>query len=318
MNAEQDSRVELIIIDGQNISATTEPVTGPDAYVVVPYFIVLSFLGVYLRILTTIEGTLFPGILYPQILGCFIFGFTTEAICLVRLLNIKIALSGGLCGCITSYSAIILKDYLLFRDSVWNGVIFLFVSISASFGSYRLGQHVGSSLPIAMNLDGVEKLETRKIGMMVAAVTCIGVFVSVLVSSNRDLSISIALGPIGSLFRYYLAQANSRFQIPLGTFLANTLGCIILFIVFLLKSSGPNSTWCAILWAVENGICGGLTTISTFVFELDNLKIGYKYSYGILSLITSLLLALLILGSWTLSGGRLAPCEIENNISLMF
>ena len=318
MNAEQDSRVELIIIDGQNISATTEPVTGPDAYVVVPYFIVLSFLGVYLRIITTIEGTLFPGILYPQILGCFIFGLITEAVCLVRLLNIKIALSGGLCGCITSYSAIILKDYLLFSNSVWNGIIFLFVSISASFGSYRIGQHVGCSLPIAMNLDRVEKLETRKIGMIVAAGTCIGVLVSVLVSSDRALSISIALGPIGAVLRYYLAQANSRLQIPLGTFLANTLGCIILFIVFLLKSNDPNSTWCAILWAVENGICGGLTTISTFVFELDNLKIGYKYSYGILSLLTSLLLALLILGSWTLSGRRLATCEIETNISLMF
>ena len=77
----------------------------------------------------------------------------------------------------------------------------------------------------------------------------------------------IALGAIiGALIRYSLYKWGLRFfdQFPLGTLVANLLGCFLFgFLVFSIKPTNY-----AIKVALLTGFLGSLTTFSTFSFEV--------------------------------------------------
>ena len=79
-------------------------------------------------------------------------------------------------------------------------------------------------------------------------------------------------GAIGSAARYgfslWLAPASS--SIPLGTLAANVAGCLVIgFVTELAGIKASFSPEARLLFAT--GFCGGLTTLSTFLFETNNL-----------------------------------------------
>ena len=92
--------------------------------------------------------------------------------------------------------------------------------------------------------------------------------------------LTIACG-FGALVRYFFSRYNQASKLPLGTLIANLLGC---FLIGLLYNHVESKEVYAILAA---GFCGGLTTFSTLNDELQRL-IGYKkvfYSYFFLTYI---------------------------------
>ncbi|KAA3643695.1 MAG: fluoride efflux transporter CrcB [Bacteroidetes bacterium] len=105
-------------------------------------------------------------------------------------------------------------------------------------------------------------------------------------------------GGLGSVIRYLIGRFSlNHFNLglPLGTFIANMLSCILLGGILLwLKSKNASSDEALKLFLVI-GLCGGLSTFSTFSLEtFDLLKSGAVLA-AVLNVVFSLVFALLLL-----------------------
>ena len=84
---------------------------------------------------------------------------------------------------------------------------------------------------------------------------------------------------LGTLVRYFFSRYNQDSILPLGTLLANLLGC---FLIGLFYNYVEDKGFYAIL---ATGFCGGLTTFSTLNDELQRLLSDRKvfFSYFLLT-----------------------------------
>ncbi len=76
-------------------------------------------------------------------------------------------------------------------------------------------------------------------------------------------------GGIGCVLRYFISLLGSSFSttMPISTFIANILGCFVIGFLFTLCSLVANFSQEMKLFIMV-GLCGGLTTFSTFSLEL--------------------------------------------------
>ena len=96
----------------------------------------------------------------------------------------------------------------------------------------------------------------------------------------RDGIFAIITSPLGCVLRYVLGRAlNARVpSFPLGTFVANMLGvavCVVVVDLQRVQLPGARSAdmvGCAVLQGVEDGFCGCLSTVSTWIAELNILR----------------------------------------------
>lgn len=100
-------------------------------------------------------------------------------------------------------------------------------------------------------------------------------------------------GFVGSVARYYLAsyvQAKFLSAWPFGTFAVNIIGC---FIIGLLFAAGERAVIRPELrLMLATGLCGGLTTFSSFSLELVGLlrngQALYAFTYAAFSVLIGL------------------------------
>mgnify|MGYP003574939867 FL=1 len=100
-------------------------------------------------------------------------------------------------------------------------------------------------------------------------------------------------GAIGSIFRFLTSSLVARYALngfPLGTFIANILGCFILGICVGVFGKNPTENENLRLLFVT-GFCGGYTTFSTFASE--NIQMLQQQNYMMLATYT---LASLLVG----------------------
>jgi protein CrcB len=121
---------------------------------------------------------------------------------------------------------------------------------------------------------------------------------------------SLVFSPIGCLGRFYASMLlNARYPpFPLGTFVVNILGTVILGVAFVFQhSKGATIIECQVLQGVIDGFCGCLTTISTFAVELTTLKQSHARIYGISSIGIALGLLVAIMGTFAWAVGLSEP-----------
>lgn len=87
--------------------------------------------------------------------------------------------------------------------------------------------------------------------------------------------LAIACG-LGALVRYFFSRYNQASKLPLGTLIANLLGCFLIGVFY-------NHVESKEVYAIL-AICGGLTTFSTLNDELQRLLSDKKVFYSYLTL----------------------------------
>lgn len=115
---------------------------------------------------------------------------------------------------------------------------------------------------------------------------------------------ALVFAPIGCLGRFYASlYLNGKLSsFPVGTFAVNMFGTAIMGMAYDLQHVPLGGVvGCQVLQGIEDGFCGCLTTVSTWVVELSSLRRSHAYRYGMVSVLGGLALMVVIMGSfrWT-------------------
>ena len=121
----------------------------------------------------------------------------------------------------------------------------------------------------------------------------------------RNIILVALGGAFGSALRYLLSwlwPATNNGGLPLGTFTANVMGCLVIgFVGELLQRSFGMNEQLRLLVCV--GFCGGLTTLSTLVNETSGMAHANQLLLGAAYLGASVALGFVALhcGTWLAS-----------------
>ncbi|KAF2113047.1 CrcB-like protein-domain-containing protein [Lophiotrema nucula] len=127
-----------------------------------------------------------------------------------------------------------------------------------------------------------------------------------------------AFAPVGCLLRFYMSLRLNGIMpsFPLGTFAVNIFGTAVLGMAYDLQHvdigsglPGGGHVSCQILQGIMDGFCGTLTTVSTWIAEINGLKRNHSYVYAFTSTAIGLGALVIVMGSvrWTV-GWTEAAC----------
>lgn len=237
-------------------------------------------------------------------------------------LALYIGLTIGLCGSLTSFSAIMVNAATALYSPVEGPFpvsryfVVLISAFASSFVGFILGRHLAvvtfpsrfvDNANISSNNERTRELRYEKnasIGSFRRFDVKLWLFPSLFVLTipllvlltvllpvglNTFILFSLIFAPFGALTRWLLSFLNEHFKVfPLGTFLANVIGSFLLLGMLPLSllvpiSSDPTNIVGHLIVGVIQGYCGCLSTVSTFALEVNTMKRRYAYVYFILS-----------------------------------
>lgn len=222
----------------------------------------------------------------------------------------------------------------------------LLVQLFVSIGSYIFGRSVAknfllpfgpesyqsqdknelepeSPVPIGESYWGWETLKWVQWTLSVMAIPLVALIIVLTCVYNNNSRSKWTLPQLfaipGSFLRYYLALwLNQNIKsFPLGTFFANELA-VLTMAVFTMCARGKSGygssipiasslTQCRVVSALSSGFCGSLSTISTFINEGYNLPLAHALIYYAISISTSYILEVILLGSMAWTRGLTIP-----------
>ena len=128
---------------------------------------------------------------------------------------------------------------------------------------------------------------------------------------------ALVFAPVGYLTRFFLSlKLNGRIRsFPLGTFTVNLGGTMVLGMAYSIQHAsigasslgGGSIVSCQVLQGIMDGFCGCLTTVSTWVLELSDLRRRHAYLYGGVSVIIALCALVIEIGSLQWTRGLATP-----------
>ncbi|KAK8057477.1 hypothetical protein PG996_011414 [Apiospora saccharicola] len=255
-----------------------------------------------------------------------------------KTIPLYIGLATGFCGSFTSFSSFIRDVFLALSNDLTtpdggsttvprNGgysfmamlaVILTTVSLSIS------GLFVGAHLAICLEpvLPSLPFFATRKfvdrISVLLAWGCWLGAVLLSIFPPDRSshpgksetwrgrATFALVFAPLGCLGRFYASMyLNGRISsFPLGTFAVNIFGTAVLGMAWdLAHVPSGGVIGCQVLQGIEDGFCGCLTTVSTWVSELTGLRRRHAYTYGVTSVVVGLAFMVAIMGGLRWSHG---------------
>ncbi|KAL1874479.1 hypothetical protein Daus18300_003497 [Diaporthe australafricana] len=247
---------------------------------------------------------------------------------------LQIGLATGFCGSFTTYSAFMRDSFEALggmlgptskpspgQDFMSVGAVII-VTLSMSIGGLRAGAHAAIFLKRYEKRLPTHVLRAMDRASMVLGAALWGCAIAMAVVLAvwppgqemwwRQALLSLAFAPLGTLLRFVVSMwLNNRvIGFPLGTFCVNMLGTLVLAVAWdlqrlpdrgIVANIGGDMISCQVLQAIEDGFCGCLTTVSTWVLELSTLKRKHAYQYGFASIVTSLAIVVVVMGplKWT-------------------
>lgn len=235
--------------------------------------------------------------------------------------NLQTCLTTGFCGTFSSFSTYIWElfihtiinahEYPNRGYSISEFIVGNIVEVSVSMGGLKLGINLGLILKANCNtnhkkLGGILK----QILLLLSFPLWIVMLVLSIVYRKRFNSywcLSSLFAVFGTYGRFYLSKLNTKktfqkWQFPFGTFLTNFIASIflsILLIVLQRYNENQRKRW--VVYSLMEGLTASLSTMSTFMNELNNLKFLRSSFYLTVTVLFSYCMFIIILGSykWT-------------------
>ena len=229
-----------------------------------------------------------------------------------------IGLITGLTGSITSFSSWMLSSFFDFAnlrhfsrsgfESFLAGILDLVIVMIASFASFYYGKYLVKQFnPSSTTTTRFEIIFVQQLRRCEWIGTGLGLTLWILMAFlsayvyPEPVWLAAVFGPLGTWTRFGLAQLNQRISsFPIGTFIANMLG-VTLLALMTVSSFSVTGTPCLFVLAVSNGYCGCLSTVSTFIIELDALPASNRWRYALATILSGLLIVFAIAGSYVWS-----------------
>lgn len=260
-----------------------------------------------------------------------------------------IGLSVGFCGCFTSFSSFMRDVFFALSNrldtdaytdnrtvigtsnprndgnSVMAVLAVLILEICLCLSAQDFGAHIAIALePVMLK---APRLNMRKITDPVVVLIAWGSWVGAVVmviwaqeTWRANVLIALVLAPLGCLFRFHAAlKFNGLIKyFPLGTFIVNIAGTVVLGACWDLQRApltngaiGGGIIGCQVLQGVQDGFCGCLTTVSTWIIELKGLQRKHAYFYGGMSVAVGLSSLVAIMGTFVWEQGSWATaCSV--------
>lgn len=245
-----------------------------------------------------------------------------------KTIPLYIGLATGFCGSFTSFSSFIRDIFLALSNQMVTpglgipdrngGYSFLallavtITTVSLSLSGLILGAHL--AIALERFTPSIPYPVTRKIldplGVLLGWGCWLGaVLMAIFPPHNRwrgEILFALVFAPLGCLARFYLSiHLNAKIaSFPLGTFTANVGGTAVLGMAWDIAHARVGGlAGCQVLQGIEDGFCGCLTTISTWVAELSSLERRHSYVYGFSSVAAALAVMIAVMGGLRWSDG---------------
>lgn len=245
-----------------------------------------------------------------------------------KTIPLYIGLATGFCGSFTSYSSFIRDIFLATSNDLTYGssttvprsggysfmalLAVIIITVTASLSGLIIGTHLANAVePVTPTLP---YLITRKFADRLAVFLALGCWVGAILLAaippagywRGAATFALVFAPVGCLLRYYVSMwLNGRVSaFPLGTFAVNVFGTAVLGMAWDLQHVPIGGViGCQVLQGIEDGFCGCLTTVSTWVSELSSLRRRHAWIYGGASVVASYAVMVAIMGGLRWSDG---------------
>lgn len=298
--------------------------------------------------LNTYDGRSISPTIWAQAVGCLVMGWTVANKPALEQLYppLFIMLGTGFCGSVTTFSSWILQVFQAYGNQLHHNrtglhnVMDALTQTAATLGMSIVSLQAGRSLAGVIS---VEKITRRRRGgesknsghtpfldTFCFIVLGLGFWLGAALLAAfqthpqfRPTTFAIVFSPPGAILRWYLSRWNSIPlskkwpHWPLGTFTANIFATIVVAAVFVAQHFGRTGTHlaaktvlqCHVLFGLQEGFCGCLSTLSTFAVELRNLKPRRRaFGYAVGSYVIGMAFCVVIIGAPWWSRGMDGSC----------